>query len=253
MTRLLILLLACRAAADDGPKLIDMPPPPKPIPVEDLMGGELVVPAVATWEGKPVVGGRLAGKLCDGDTGMPEKFEHRTDYKGRATMKFLVSAAPKPGWSYAVCLTLYGKDGAVLAESKGKFVVGSSKPVTLAAAGRMAGAGLDAVKLDERFEVDAVKALKRGSAQDRAIAASLMAKRRSPPLSLIPAAAAALEGEYDAGAPEASKHTRQDLVEGLRRYRFYHEGRSRALRRAAAEDPDERLRKLAESAPSLKP
>ncbi len=250
---LAVLLLPLCARADDGPKLIDLPPPPKPIPIEDIVGGELVVPVVATWEGNPVIGGNLMGKLCDDPMALPDKTGYRTDYKGRATMKFLVSAPPQAGWSYKLCLTLYSADGVELTRAESEYVVGSKKPATIGSKGRLTGAALDAVALDEKTEVDALKALKRGSAADRAVAASLMANRKSPPLSLIPVAAEALEGEYDAGAPESSKYTRRDLIEGLRRYHFYHAGRTRALLRAAKEDPDPRWRKRAASAPSLKP
>lgn len=247
------LLCTALARADDGPKQIDLPPPPKPIPVEDIAGGELEVPVVATWEGKPLVGGKLMGRLCEHAMSIPDKLDYRTDYKGRATMRFMVSVPPKKGWDYKVCLTLYSPEGVELARGEDVFVVGSGEPARIGTAGRLVGAGAGAAPLDERTEVDALKALRRGGAKDRAIAASLMAKRKSPPLSLVPVAAEALQGEYDAGAPESSRYTRADLIEGLRRFHFYHAGRTAALRRAAKEDPDERLRERAAGAPNLKP
>lgn len=229
---------------------VELPPPPQPATVEI---GELVVPVLAVWEGKPLVGGKLMGKLCEDAMSLPDKQDYRTDYKGRATMRFMVSAPPKKGWDYKVCLTLWSPEGVELARGEDVFVVGSGKPVRIEGKGRLVGAGAGAAPLDERTEVEALKALRRGSAEDRAIAASLMAKRKSPPLSLIPVAAEALQGEYDAGAPASSKYTRADLIEGLRRYHFYHPGRAAALRRAAKEDPDERLRRRAAGAPNLKP
>lgn len=253
MGALLALQLLCASARAEELQLIEPPPPPKPIPVKDIAGGELTVPVIARWEGKPLVGAKLMGRLCEHSMSIPDRLDYRTDYKGRAVMKFLVTVPPKEGWDYKVCLTLYSKEGVELSRAEGVFIVGSGKPVLIGSQGRLVGAGTGAVPLDEKTEVEALKALKRGSAKDRAIAASLMAKRQSPPLSLIPVAAEALQGEYDAGAPESSKYTRADLIEGLRRYHFHHEGRTAALRRAAKEDPDERLRRRAAGAPKLKP
>jgi hypothetical protein len=251
--RPLLLALALCVPRADAVELLKVEPPPPPEPVETAPPSELEVPVLATWEGKPLVGGKLMGKLCDVPMSIPDRLDYRTDYKGRATMKFLVTVPPEKGWDYKVCLTLYSPEGVELARAEDVYVVGSGKPARIGTAGRLVGAGAGAAPLDEKAEVDALKALRRGSAKDRAIAASLMARRKNPPLSLIPVAAEALQGEYDAGAPASSKYTRADLIEGLRRYHFYHAGRTAALRRAAKEDPDERLRKLAAGAPSLKP
>lgn len=251
--RALLPVLALCASLARGVDLLPVEPPPPPQPVETEPPAELEVPVLATFEGKPLVGGKLMGKLCEVGMSIPDKLEYRTDYKGRATMRFLVTVRPKKGWDYKVCLTLYSPEGVELARAEDVFVVGSGKPARIGSEGRLVGAGAGAAPLDEKTEVEALKALRRGSAKDRAIAASLMAKRKSPPLSLIPVAAEALQGEYDAGAPESSKYTRADLIEGLRRYHFYHAGRTAALRRAAKEDPDARLRKRAAGAPKLKP
>jgi len=247
----LLLLLWAPAFASDL-QMIEPPPPPGPVLDSPRKPFELAVPVLAKWEGKPLRGGDLRARSCSGQSPV-SALQFRTDYKGRAVVKFLVRFDPKPGDGIDVCLSLYSRDGVLIADSSGRYVVGSDKPVIIEAKGALTGESLDLKPLDDSAEVKVLKGLASADPRERAIAASLVAERRAPPLSMIPALAKALEREYDAKAPASSAQTRFNLIAGLSRYHLYQAQRTRALRRAIEEDPDKRLRKKAASAPNLKP